>query len=209
MTARSPHPDDRPDPVRATPVPCGNASRSSAAHPPRDQLPSAGAASCLHGKSSVPDVFFDQWLGVLTGAEYKVLTYLCRRTFGFRRDSAGISAAQIAAGLRTRDGRVLDRGTNIHLTTVREALRRLVKRGLVQRQPQFAANGAQMPNRYSVNIIPVSEGDGGPAVTRRRCHHPDRCAPRTLPSAAPEGRGTRAALLCEPVPPRGAEGVKG
>ena len=54
----------------------------------------------------VPDEFLDELLPVLSGAELKVLLYVSRRTFGFKRDSDNISLSQMLNGLRTRDGRL-------------------------------------------------------------------------------------------------------
>ena len=47
----------------------------------------------------VPDDLFDLWLPHLSGAEVKVLLYICRRTFGFKKDADAISLAQITGGI--------------------------------------------------------------------------------------------------------------
>jgi Bacteriophage replication protein O len=49
----------------------------------------------------------------LSGGELKVLLYICRRTFGFRKDSDSISLNQIAKGITTKAGNVLDQGTGL------------------------------------------------------------------------------------------------
>ncbi len=59
----------------------------------------------------VPDELFDELLADLSGAELKVLMYICRRTFGFKKERDTISLSQIASGIVTREGRVLDKGT--------------------------------------------------------------------------------------------------
>src|SRR2546423_9842309 len=43
----------------------------------------------------VPDEVFDRLLPELTGAELKVLLYIIRRTFGFKKDADSISLAQM------------------------------------------------------------------------------------------------------------------
>ena len=58
----------------------------------------------------VPDELFDELMVELSGAELKVLLYIIRRTFGFKRDADMISLSQMLNGIRTPDGRVLDRG---------------------------------------------------------------------------------------------------
>src|SRR4028118_1479580 len=71
----------------------------------------------------VPDELFDEQLPDLSGAELKVLLYVIRRTFGFKRESDTISLSQMLNGLRTRDGRVLDRGGGLSKTTLLPSLK--------------------------------------------------------------------------------------
>lgn len=47
--------------------------------------------------TQVPDMYFDL-MPCLTGAGFKVLMYIIRRTFGFKKNSANISISQIAEG---------------------------------------------------------------------------------------------------------------
>ena len=73
----------------------------------------------------VPDELFDEQLPDLSGAELKVLLYVIRRTFGFKRESDNISLSQMLNGLRTRDGRVLDRGVGLSKKTLLQAIKSL------------------------------------------------------------------------------------
>src|SRR3954451_6248111 len=73
----------------------------------------------------VPDELFDELLADLSGAELKVLLYICRRTFGFKKESDRISLNQIANGIVTRDGKVLDKGTGLSKRHVQRALKAL------------------------------------------------------------------------------------
>src|SRR3954465_5970122 len=73
----------------------------------------------------VPDELFDELLVELSGAELKVLLYIIRRTFGFKRDSDNISLSQMLNGIRTQDGRALDRGVGLSKKTLLHALRTL------------------------------------------------------------------------------------
>ena len=43
----------------------------------------------------VPDEVFDVLMDMLTGAELKVVLYICRRTFGFRKEADNISLTQM------------------------------------------------------------------------------------------------------------------
>src|SRR5436305_13942529 len=73
----------------------------------------------------VPDELFDTLLAGLSGAELKVLLYICRRTFGFKKERDTISLSQIASGIVTREGKVLDRGTGLSKRHVQRALKSL------------------------------------------------------------------------------------
>lgn len=52
----------------------------------------------------VPDEIFDVLLPHLSGAEIKVLLYICRRTFGFKKDNDNISISQMVNGISRKDG---------------------------------------------------------------------------------------------------------
>ena len=64
-----------------------------------------------------PDALFDELAPNLTESELRVLLYIVRRTFGFKRDADAISLTQLVSGITTKDGRVLDRGTVRHRNT--------------------------------------------------------------------------------------------
>ncbi len=49
----------------------------------------------------VPDELFDELMVELSGAELKVLLYIIRRTFGFKKDSDNISLSQLLNGIET------------------------------------------------------------------------------------------------------------
>ena len=69
----------------------------------------------------------------LSGAEFKVLLYIARRTYGFGKGSDKISLSQISQGITKRDGTILDRGTGISRSSVVRALDTLVTMGIVVR----------------------------------------------------------------------------
>ena len=60
--------------------------------------------------TSVPDDFFDVLAPNLSESELRVLIYIIRRTFGFKKEFDTISLKQMVEGIKTRDGRVLDQG---------------------------------------------------------------------------------------------------
>jgi predicted transcriptional regulator len=108
----------------------------------------------------VPDDVFDILLPVCTGAEFKVLAYVVRRTFGFKKDSDTISLKQMVEGITTREGKVLDRGTGLSKSTVAVAIKGLVKKGIIQVQRNSSKEKGDEPTTYQLRFElkkPVSE----------------------------------------------------
>jgi hypothetical protein len=102
--------------------------------------------------TGVPDELFDVLMPELTDAELRVLLYIVRRTFGFKRASDDISLRQMAEGITTRDGRVLDRGAGVSKATVARALRGLEAKGvIVARRNRSGARGNE-PTTYALRF---------------------------------------------------------
>jgi replication protein O len=101
----------------------------------------------------VPDEVFDVLMPQLSGAELKVLLYICRRTFGFKKASDSISLHQIAQGITTRDGRVLDGGTGLCKRHVQRALKVLEKKNIIQVTRKVDETGLYKVNTYSLNML--------------------------------------------------------
>jgi hypothetical protein len=108
----------------------------------------------------VPDEVFDVLMPQLSGAELKVLLYICRRTFGFKKASDSISLHQIAQGIKTRDGRVLDSGTGLCKRHVIRALKVLEKKNMIQVTRTVDESGLNEVNTYSLNILDAGRGVG-------------------------------------------------
>ncbi len=101
----------------------------------------------------IPDEVFDVLMPHLTDAEFKVFLYICRRTFGFRKDSDDISTAQMVSGIVTRDGRVLDSGTGMSKSSVIKAVRSLVEKGCIEAIRNKDPRGGDLPSSYSVVFL--------------------------------------------------------
>jgi hypothetical protein len=117
--------------------------------------------------TGVPDELFDVLAPELTDAELRVLLYIVRRTFGFKRESDDISLRQMAEGITTRDGRVLDRGAGISRATVARALRGLQAKGvIVARRNRSGARGHE-PTTYALRFRddPCLTGETTPCLT--------------------------------------------
>lgn len=121
----------------------------------------------IPNSTQVPDVILDHWMAELSGAEFKVLLYIARRTYGFGKDKDAISLSQIAGGLKRRDGTVLDRGTGGSRSSVARSLKALEERGLIVRTTNLSEDGREFEeNTYRINLDwepPAGEpGDDGP-----------------------------------------------
>jgi len=81
-----------------------------------------------------PNLYVDGYMHLLTGEEFKVLTYAVRRIFGFNKRQDRISLSQFVSGTVSRDdGRQLDNGTGLSNQTVRRCLAVLTKANLVKK----------------------------------------------------------------------------
>lgn len=106
----------------------------------------------------IPDQVFDELLHLLSGNELKVLLYICRRTFGFKKESDTISLNQMVNGITTRNGRVLDRGTGLSKATVTRCLNTLEERNIILRIRQYSDERGDEPTTYALNILtPLSQ----------------------------------------------------
>jgi hypothetical protein len=115
----------------------------------------------------VPDQFFDELLPRLSGAEVKVLLYICRRTFGFKKNADNISLKQMVRGIRTKAGKALDRGTGLGKASVTRALNSLEKKNIILRTRRRSDRKGDRATTYSLNILtPVSQNET-PLVSKR------------------------------------------
>jgi hypothetical protein len=102
--------------------------------------------------TQVPDQLFDELLTQLTGAELKVLLYIIRRTFGFKKDADSISLSQLMYGITTKDGRILDSGVGISKPTLLSALRSLKDMNIVATERRRSVDKGDEPTVYMLNI---------------------------------------------------------
>ena len=113
--------------------------------------------------TSVPDELFDELLPELSGSELKVLLYIIRRTFGFKRDDDNISLSQMLNGIVTSDGRVLDRGAGIKdKKTLLAAIKSLDERKIIITKRQQSAERGNEPTTYSLNMRNKAQGGKSP-----------------------------------------------
>jgi hypothetical protein len=100
----------------------------------------------------VPDELFDEQLPDLSGAELKVLLYVIRRTFGFKRESDTISISQMLNGLHTYDGRRLDRGVGLTKKTLLLAIKSLEEKNVIFTERRRSVERGDEPTSYRLNV---------------------------------------------------------
>ena len=106
-----------------------------------------------------PDALFDALLPELSESELKVLLYVIRRTFGFRKDADAISISQMVGGITTQDGRVLDRGTGLSKSSVRRGVNGLVEKQILEVSQVKSRDGEYDTNiyrlRFRQGVVPI------------------------------------------------------
>lgn len=75
------------------------------------------------------------WWHKLTGSEQKVLDYILRHTWGYKKDADAISLTQFETGIYSRkEHKWIDRGTGLSRHTVIKALGGLSKKGFINEE---------------------------------------------------------------------------
>jgi hypothetical protein len=139
------------------------------------------------GYTQVPDEFFDLCLRHLSGAETKVMCYLFRRTFGWKKDSDAVSLSQLSDGIVRRDGTRLDGGAGVTRETAANALKSLEQKGLIVREPQIRADGGTGTTVYRIRFRGQS---ANPTPRVEKSDSPDPALPTPpvgQPDSAPVG----------------------
>jgi DNA-binding MarR family transcriptional regulator len=108
--------------------------------------------------TQVPDQYLDELLAELTGAELKVLLYITRRTFGFKKQSDNISLSQLLKGITTKDHRVLDKGTGLTKPTLLKALRSLQEKNIIRTERRRSEGRGDESTAYS---LVFADNEGG------------------------------------------------
>jgi phage replication O-like protein O len=117
--------------------------------------------------TQVPDELFDDLMSHLSGAELKVLLYIIRRTFGFKKDVDNISLNQICKGIITREGEVLDKGTGLSQQSVITALKGLVEKNAIVAKRRTSKERGYESTTYSLHLLPFSKNLTAPSPKSR------------------------------------------
>jgi phage replication O-like protein O len=119
--------------------------------------------------TQVPDELFDELMADLSGTELKVLLYIMRRTFGFKKDQDNISLNQICHGITRKTGKVIDRGTGLSKASAARALKSLEEQGIILRSRRRSAERGDEATTYRLNVrgrVPVSQNQTRPRVSK-------------------------------------------
>ena len=147
--------------------------------------------------TQVPNEIFDELMHDLSGAEFKVLCYIARRTYGFHIIEDSISLKQICDGILTPDGRRLDHGTGLARSTAVLAIRGLVSQGLVlavrsrETSTRPGAGERFEVNRYRIVVEEGGRGredstEDGPKTGPRPVRKSDYASTAIKPGGGPE-----------------------
>ncbi len=109
--------------------------------------------------TQVPDAVFDLLMPILSGAEFKVLCYIVRRTFGFKKLEDDISLAQIIGGIKTKDDRALDGGTGLSRDSVTKAIKTLEDKGIISVNRRYSNERGDQPSTYALRFKGSEKSD--------------------------------------------------
>ena len=112
----------------------------------------------------VPDLLFDRIMPHLNESELKVMLYIIRRTYGFKRRVDTISLNQLATGITKRDGTILDYGTGLSRSTVKRAVRSLKAKNLIIAVRNTDPVRGNRPTAYALNREHTPRVTNGPRV---------------------------------------------
>jgi len=100
----------------------------------------------------IPDLLLDEHLAFLSEKELKVLLYICRRTFGFKKDTDDISIEQMVNGITRKDGERLDYGTGLSRPSVTKAVQSLEAKNFIIKICRRNPKGGDLSSTYQLNV---------------------------------------------------------
>lgn len=95
------------------------------------------------------------WWHALTPTEQKVLDYILRHTWGYKKNADAIAISQFINGITKHDGTIVDKGTGIkNEKTVRKSLKGLILKGFIEREDRGKIGKEPI---YKLKIAPSQE----------------------------------------------------
>lgn len=120
--------------------------------------------------TQVPDELFDLLMPQLSECELRVLLYVIRRTFGFKRDSDAISLSQLVEGIVTREGQRLDYGAGVARSSAVRAIKGLLEKGVIVATKHSSVRRGNETTTYALRFHD-SKNPTSKVATGRRVHH--------------------------------------
>jgi hypothetical protein len=117
-------------------------------NPPAESFRFGGFA--IPNGTYVPDEVFDLLMPRLSDIELRVLLYIIRRTFGFKKGADDISLKQMVEGIQTLDGRVLDGGCGLSRPSVSKAVRGLATKNIVTATANYSPQRGNEATTYTL-----------------------------------------------------------
>ena len=93
--------------------------------------------------TQIPNLLLDN-MANFTHAEFKVMMYICRRTFGFQKESDKIALSQMLNGIKKED-KILDSGTGLSRQGLLNSLEKLESKGYI--------SSIKKPNRTTKHVV--------------------------------------------------------
>lgn len=84
--------------------------------------------------TQIPNEFLDFDLADLSGGEFKILMYICRKTYGYQKQKDRISLSQFTDGVKNFDGKTINKGVGISRPQVVKILKSLEEKGYIESQ---------------------------------------------------------------------------
>lgn len=98
----------------------------------------------IPNSTQIPNIVLDLIVPRIPEAEGRCLLYICRRTFGFHKETDRISFSQFIDGIKTKDGKILDYGAGLARASVAKGLKSLSTAGLIVIQQTSKGNYYQI-----------------------------------------------------------------
>lgn len=111
--------------------------------------------------TQVPDDVFDVLLPILSEAELKVLLYIIRRTFGFKKAADNIALSQLVYGITTRDGHQIDHGAGVSKSSAIRGIKGLLAKGIIVAGKNRSAARGDEATTYAIRLR-STPGSGNP-----------------------------------------------
>ena len=107
----------------------------------------------IPNSTQVPNVILDFVVCRIPEAEARCLLYICRRTFGFHKESDRISFSQFIDGIKTKDGKILDHGAGLARASVAKGLKNLSLAGAIEIKETTKGNYYQINLQMDIEKV--------------------------------------------------------